>query len=207
MWRIKAKDINVNTVLGLISGSGDVDLSAVDVLTGFAIGFDLGVIAEWKLLSIGLSMRDIGHTRYLYQLSSIDGIMNDPFTGTDYTGLEYITPMTLRIGIGVHPDFGKFSKIIDPKVHIEYVIPMIDSALVTSYEDQSFWVNLHAGAEVKLLSFLSLRAGYSSGYLSAGVGIDLFIAELNAAIFSTETGSHSGSSQQIGASMELAFRF
>ena len=35
----------------------------------------------------------------------------------------------------------------------------------------------------------------------------LFIAELNAAIYSEETGSHSGSNQQMGGSVELAFRF
>ncbi len=206
MWRIKARDIDIDTVFSIIDG-GEVDYTSIDVLTGFAIGFDLGLIAEWKMLSLGLSFRDIGHTRYLYQQSNGEDILSDPFSGTDYTGLDYITPMTMHLGIGVHPDLGTLSKWVDPKVHIEYVVPMIDFDDVASYEEQSFWVNLHAGAEVKLFSFMALRAGYSSGYLSAGIGLDLFIAELNAAIYSLETGSHSGSSQQMGASVELAFRF
>lgn len=209
MWRIKIKDINVNTVLGLMGGGGSdgVDLSTIDALTGFAIGFDLGAIAEWNMLSLGLSVRDIGHTRYQYQLTSLTELQNDLFNGSEYSGLEYITPMTMRIGLGIHPDLGKLSRFIDPKAHVEYVIPLIDAESIVGFEEQSFWVNLHAGAEVKLLSFLSVRAGYSSGYLSAGLGIDLFIAELNAAIYSQETGSHAGSNQQMGGSVELAFRF
>lgn len=206
MWRIKARDIDIDTVFAIMGG-GEVDYSAIDMLTGFAIGFDLGIIAEWKMLSFGLSMRDIGHTRYLYQQSNGEDILFDPFSGADYTGLDYITPMTMHLGVGFHPDLGSLSKIVDPKVHIEYVVPMIDADDVASYEDQSFWANLHAGAEVKLLSFIALRAGYSAGYLSAGIGLDLFIAELNAAIYSLETGSRSGSNQQMGASVELAFRF
>lgn len=206
MWRIKVQDIDVDTMFSIIDG-GDVDYAALDVLTGFAIGFDLGAIAEWKMFSMGLSFRDIGHTRYLYQQSSGEDILLDPFSGTEYTGLDYITPMTMRLGLGVHPDLGRLSKLIDPKVHIEYVVSMIDSDDVADYEDQSFWVNLHAGAEIRLLSFIALRAGLSSGYLSAGIGLDLIFLELNAALYSLEAGSHSGSSQQMGASVELAFRF
>lgn len=209
MWRIKARDINIDAVMSIagIGGTGEVDLASIDILTGFAIGFDAGAILEWKLLSFGLSLRDIGHTRYMYQQTNGVDIQSDPFSGTELADLEYVTPMTMRIGLGIHPDLGNLRKIIDPKVHVEYVIPMIDAANVASYEESSFWVNLHAGAEVKLLSFLSVRAGYSSGYLSAGIGLDLFIAELNAALYSQETGSNSGSNQQMGASVELAFRY
>ncbi len=206
MWRIKARDVNINTILGLVGGD-EVDLSAIEVLTGFAIGFDAGVIAEWEFISLGLSMRDIGHTRYLYSKTDVESLQSDPFSGDDYSGLDYVTPMTMRIGLGIHPDLGAAKKFIDPKIHAEYVIPMVDYDSVAMFEEQSFWANLNVGAEVKLLSFLALRAGYSGGYLSAGVGLDLYIMELNAAIFSKEAGSHAGSSQQMGASVELAFRF
>ncbi len=206
MWRIKARDVNISTIMGLIGGE-EVDFSSIDVLTGFAIGFDAGVIADWEFISLGLSVRDIGHTRYLYSQTDGELIQSDPFSGDDYSGLDYITPMTMRIGLGIHPDLGAAKKFIDPKIHAEYVIPMVDYDSVAMFEEQSFWANLNVGAEIKLLSFLALRAGYSGGYLSAGVGLDLYIMELNAAIFSKETGSHAGSNQQMGASVELAFRF
>jgi len=207
MWRVKARNIDIDTVFGIVGGGDEIDFSSIDVLTGFAIGFDAGAILQGKFLSFGVSFRDIGHTRYLYQQSSGEDIQFDPFSGSEYTGLDYISPMTMRLGLGFHPDLGSLRKFVDAKVHVEYVVPMIDPDDVALYEKQSFWVNLHAGAEVKLLSFLALRAGYSSGYLSAGLGLDLFIAELNAAIYSQETGTHSGSNQQMGASVELAFRF
>lgn len=208
MWRVKARDISINTVLGLLSGDSEgVDLASIDALTGFAIGFDAGAIAELGMFSFGVSFRDIGHTRYLYNQTNLEDLMADPMSGAEYGGLEYITPMTMRIGAAIHPDLGRLSKLIDPKAHVEYVIPMVNPDDIADYEAQSFWVNLHAGAEVRLLSFLSLRGGYSSGYLSAGFGLDLFIAELNAALYSIETGTRSGSNQQMGASVELAFRF
>ncbi|MBB6480632.1 hypothetical protein [Spirochaeta isovalerica] len=210
MWRVKVKDININTVLGFMGGgdgSDEIDLSTIDALTGFAIGFDVGAIAEISMFSFGASLRDIGHTRYLYQSTNLDSLMGDPLHGEEYTGLDYVTPMTLRLGAAIHPDLGRLSRFVDPKAHIEYVIPMIIDDKVADYDAQSFWVNLHAGAEVRLLSFLSLRAGYASGYLSAGLGIDFVIGELNAALYSIETGSHSGSNQQMGAAVEFAFRF
>lgn len=209
MWRVKIKDININTVFALMGEGSEegLDLSGIDVLTGFALGIDMGAIAEVGMFSFGLSLRDIGHTRYLYQQTNLEAASIDPFSGTEYDGLDYITPMTLRLGAAIHPDLGSLNRLIDPKVHIEYNVPIVNSDKIADYETQSFWVNLNAGAEVKLLSFLSLRAGYSSGYLSAGLGLDLVIAELNAALYSQETGTHSGSNQQMGAAVELAFRF
>ena len=207
MWRMKARDITVNSFLSLVLGDGDIDLSSIEALTGFAIGFDLGMIAQWNFLKLGLSLRDIGHTRYLYQLTDVSRLQNSPFKGSTYDGLEYITPMTMRLGLGIHPYFGHISKIIDPKIHLEYVIPLIDTSLVVSYGKQSNLAKLHAGLEVKFVQHIAIRAGFSSGYLSAGVGFDLFIAEINAAIFSKERGSHSGSKQQMGTSLELVFRF
>jgi len=210
MWRVKVKDINFSTVMSLVGLSGDtqnIDFSAINALTGFAIGFDAGAIAEISMFSFGVSLRDIGHTRYLYQATTLEGLMSNPFSGVEYTGLDNVTPMSLRLGAAIHPDLGRLSRFIDPKAHIEYVIPMVLDKNLAGYEAQSFWVNLHAGAEVRLLSFLSLRGGLSSGYLSAGLGIDFVIGELNAALYSVETGTNAGSNQQMGASLEFAFRF
>lgn len=208
MWRVKAEDISINTVLGFMGGeSSDLNLSSIDTLTGFAIGFDAGAIAKIGMFSFGASIRDIGHTRYLYKETNLEDLQYNPLNGNEYEGLDYVTPMTLRLGAALHPDLGRISRIIDPKVHIEYVIPMIIADDVADYEAQSFWSNLHAGAEIKLLSFLSIRGGYSSGYLTAGLGIDMVIAELNAALYSNETGTRSGSNQQMGVAVELAFRF
>lgn len=206
MWRIKAIDIDMDTLLNITSGE-EVDYSSIDVLTGFAIGFDAGLIFDWNMFAFGLSFRDIGNTRYMYQLSNGEDILNDAFNGSDYDGLDYITPMTMRLGLAVHPDLGSFAKIIDPKIHVEYVATLIDYDLVSSFEEESFLTNFNGGIELKLLQFLALRGGLSSGSLSAGFGLDLYIAEINAAVYSQEIRSHSGSSQQMGSSVELAFRF
>ncbi len=210
MWRLKIKDLGFNTVLDQLGGEGfsPEDLLAnSDTLTGWAIGFDAGVLAKWRFLSMGFSLRDIAHTRYQYKTTNlITGSLN-PFTGKNYSGIPYISPMTLNIGIGVQPDFGRLNKFLAFKAHAEFKIPLINADEVADFVEKSFWSILHLGTEVKFFDILSLRGGFSSGYLTAGFGLDLWIVELNAAIYSQEVGRQAGDDQQMGVNMELVFRF
>jgi len=67
---------------------------------------------------------------------------------------------------------------------------------------------LNFGGEVNLLRFLSVRAGYYGGYLSAGVGLDIFLVDINAAIagdFGRDAADQWGFSN-VGGSVEFAFR-
>ncbi|MBN2655867.1 MAG: hypothetical protein JXR86_02300 [Spirochaetales bacterium] len=210
MWRVKVGDIPLDTVFAFL-GIGDepegADFSSVGALSGYAVGFDAGAILEIGMFSIGASLRDIGHTRFTYQLTNLDELTKDLLAGDEYSGVRYITPMSLRLGAAIHPDLGRFSRIFDPKIHLEYVPLNLVDIDVSGSDIQSFPDNVRVGAEIRLLSFLSVRAGYASGYLSAGLGVDFVIGELNAALYSIETVNHPGLDQPMGASVEFAFRF
>ncbi len=210
MWRLKVKDLGFNTALEQLDSGGfslEGLLGSGNALTGWAIGFDAGVLARWRFLSMGLSLRDIAHTRYQYKATNfVSGSLN-PFTGSNYSGIPFISPMTLNIGIGVQPDFGRLNRILAFKAHAEFKIPLINADEVADFVEKSFWSTIHLGTEVKLFDILSLRGGLSSGYLTAGFGLDLWVAELNAAIYSLEVGKQAGDEQQMGVNLELVFRF
>ena len=209
MWRVKVDDIDINSFFSIMGegGLGSI-LNSATMLAGWGIGFDLGVLAKWEILTLGISLRDIAHTRYQYNGVDLTKGEITPFNGISYSGRKYISPMTMRIGLAVHPDFGKkVNKIVRTKAHLEWTIPLVNADEVYGFVAQSFLTNLHLGAEVKLFDIFALRGGLSSGYLTAGIGFDLFVAELNASIYSQEVGRQAGEAQQLGASMELVFRF
>ena len=47
---------------------------------------------------------------------------------------------------------------------------------------------LHMGMELSFARFIALRAGFNKGLLSLGLGLDLSLIELDAAIFSEQPG-------------------
>ncbi len=67
---------------------------------------------------------------------------------------------------------------------------------------------LHFGTEVSY-GPLDLRAGINQGYLTYGVGIDLFFLQVDATFFSSEMGAYAGQSRsdryQVGVTMDLDF--
>lgn len=67
---------------------------------------------------------------------------------------------------------------------------------------------IHMGAEVSL-AFLDVRAGFGQGYHSYGLGINLFVFQLDAALYKVERGVYPGQTPdqraQIGLLMDLEF--
>ena len=66
---------------------------------------------------------------------------------------------------------------------------------------------LHAGAEVRLLSFITLRGGINRGWLSAGAGVRLIFIDLNFAVFTEELGALPGDDPRSGVALQAAIRF
>jgi hypothetical protein len=59
-------------------------------------------------------------------------------------------------------------------------------------EDDDWAKRLHLGAEVKLPTILSLRAGLNQGYWTAGATVDLWIIRFDVASYAEEVGAHAG---------------
>jgi len=197
------------TLIMALASGGDMfsALTSASVMYGVGIGLDAGVIAELGPLLIGVSSRDIGGTRFQYRTDSMSTLMSTlgsqgklP-TGSVVTD-AYSIPMDVSAGIAFHPNLGSFAKVLDPTIQVD-----LQDIVGVIRDGRSFWSMLHAGAELKLLKFFSLRGGLDQGYLTFGGGLKLFFLDLNAAVFTRELGAHLGDIPNAGATVELALRF
>jgi hypothetical protein len=198
----------LSLVTTMVSG-GDLfaALNSSSVLYGVGIGLDAGAIAELGPLLVGISLRDIGGTRFQYVTDSMGTLMSTLGTlGRLPTGSTvtdtYRIPMDMSAGIAFHPNLGSFGKILDPSIQLD-----CQDIVGVIRDGRSPWTLLHAGAELTLLRFFSLRAGLDQGYLTFGGGVKLLILDLNVGVFTRELGAHLGDIPNAGATVELALRF
>jgi len=174
---------------------------------GSTVAMDLGAAVKWRSLMGSVVIRDLGNTTFNYTDTTLNnlGASEDPLGvifGGD-TSVNNVTPSEMKIGFAFDPKI----PLVDPKIHAEYSIPLGDFSDLEGYSvKKTFLANLKAGAEVTVLGLVDVRAGINSGYVSAGVGLDLLIAEINLSLYSLEQGVVVGQSQEMAASMEVAIR-
>ncbi len=187
---------------------GIPDTSALPATYGFGIGFDGGATLEWREMTAALALRDIGHTKYMMYEAPLADVGN--FSSGAASDIQYTTPMSLTVGFGYEPELPRIGWLVDMSFVASYkhdLLIGLDPLSYYGYTQSSFYKSLHMGVETKWIDLIYLRAGLNGGYFTAGTGIDFVIGELNMAVFSTETGRTAGQTSEMGASMELAFRW
>ena len=196
-------DIPLSEVVGAMMGDsdpGDVFLSK-ELISGFGLAADLGVGLELGSFKLGLAVRDIAPAFQAYS-NTVQDLADSGFVTSSGTpaGSFALTPNVV-LGASWHPDLGAFSRILDPRVLLE-----IQDPLAVIRDRASFFNLVHAGVEVEALGFLALRAGVNKGWLSAGVGLDLFFLEVDAAVFTEELGWRPGQNGRSGVALQAAIR-
>jgi hypothetical protein len=68
--------------------------------------------------------------------------------------------------------------------------------------DEQIGKKIHLGGEISL-AFLDVRGGLYQGYSTYGVGIDLWLLEMDATLYSVETGAYPGQSEEKRAQVSL----
>lgn len=135
---------------------------------GQGYGFDLavGTTIDLPLLkpTVALVWQDVGNTAF----TKTEGDDNPPHI-----------PQNLSLGAGVNLDLPGLDVAFGGEVR-HLLEPEIEAGK-----------KLHLGAEVSLPVF-DLRAGYSQGYLSYGVGVNLFILHIDAVSYTEELGAYPG---------------
>ena len=167
-------------------------LSSADALHGAGLGVDLGLLGEAGWLSFGLSVRDLGGTRFVYSTSSLGEVQGAlAAEGRLPVGSavsdSYVIPMDISAGLSFHPDLGSFTWWVDPSIRLDIrdIGGLVDGSAI-------FWSLLHIGAEVRFLNLIALRGGLCQGYLTAGIGVRMAFLDLSIAIFTRELGAHLG---------------
>jgi hypothetical protein len=188
-----------------------VAMGSASAVYGVGVALDVGAIAELGWFTFGLSIRDVGGTVFNYSiddfatLAAVFGSELRLPPGSAVTD-RYVIPMDVSLGVSFHPVFGKFNKILDPTIHVDLtdMINVIGGAISG---DNSAWNMVHLGAELRLLRVLNAWAGLNQGYFTFGAGLDLFVIEINASMFTRELGRYLGDRSSSGATLEVAIRF
>lgn len=135
---------------------------------GFGVAFDAGATISLGPLMAGAMVRDIGLD---FQVSpiTVGELASGKLPRDETWGVDVIMDPILSAGVGFQ--FNLFN-IIAPSIFIE-----TDDTLALFEEgfDELYAVvdKVHAGAEVKLLNFLSVRAGVNRGWISMGAGLNI----------------------------------
>ena len=182
--------------------NNDLDTSTIDFLGGYGFAADAGLVFGIGPVMLGFSARDLGLEFNVGSFTLKDiidsGLSALSFAGTDTATL---TP-TYSAGLGMKLfEDGKF----EPSIYTE-----LDdlTALVSSSDILADAFNsLHAGAQLRMFKFLTVRGGLNKGWYSLGAGIDLALIELDAAVFTEELGTYAGDRGRSGISVQAAIRF
>ncbi|MDA3950171.1 MAG: hypothetical protein PF508_13250 [Spirochaeta sp.] len=205
---------DVETGTGTEESGGLFD--TLTALNGWGVGFDAGVIAEYRPFRLGVQARNLFNTQMDYSNNSINEIIDAagegglPAKPTDsndpsYVSDTYVIPMEIGFGGAWQPDLGAYSAIFDPELHAQVTDPF----KLTDQDRErarSFWTRLHFGTEMTFLQFFDLRFGINQGYFTMGTGLDLAFLEIQFAMYSQEYGRYPGDQQVGGAALEFALR-
>lgn len=187
--------------LGAMTGGDDPEavLMRQQVSSGFGLAMDFGGKLSWKSLSFGLSVRDLVPS-FLTTQGSVQDLVNQLSSGNlsaaSGSASSYFLP-TVNAGVSWSPRV--IPHFIEPTLCLELQDPVSVIA-----DKDSFWNLVHVGGELKLLSFISLRAGLNKGWASAGFGLNLIFMEIDGAAFTEELGSHPGDSGRSGIALTAA---
>jgi hypothetical protein len=195
---------SVADVAALMEGSGED--AEIPLNAGFGLSADLGASLELGRLTLGLSIRDIAPPFPVWS-GTLDELKSSLEEGSLPEAGEGAAQVTLlpAVAAGVSWKTKFLPGLIDPSVYFELQDPV---AVFRNADGIGSVLNLtHMGAEVKLLSILSLRAGLNRGWLSAGAGIDLLFVHADVSAFTEELGALPGDKPRSGVSLSAAIRF
>jgi hypothetical protein len=224
----------------LLSGGAmdqDVIIAAMmnnGIYKGFRIGLDVGALWDLGDFTIGANFKDIiPNTEVYMRYDDIDTLVTDlpNFKGAVADENAYhVPPFKLNLGFQWHPDLGTFNDIIDPRVSIDLMdvlgwirqLPAnasAESALAVAkakanmMSEYDFLQMINVGAQIKFFKFITVAAGFGQGMLTGGLGLNLLIVDVNAAVsarykFDKATGQiiskNIGDFSEVGFSLELA---
>lgn len=186
----------------LVDGSGfGSQTDNLPLSGGMGLAIDSGAILALGPLSVGVMIRDYG-----YEFSMGDttvGKLADTLELPPGGDNSYRLVPHYAVGLGLN---FKTSKAVGLSFSIESDDPVGFAELVQTDFNASL-ESLHSGAQVKFFNVLALRGGYNQGHLSFGLGLDLALIEIDAALFSEPSANLPDSPGRSGLAIQAAIRF
>ena len=202
-YRVRLHNEGQSTIVlaDMLSGSTDIYSDSF-----FGAAMDLGATMQLGTFTMGVSVRDIAPsfpiaTTTVQELGTTLSSGNLPSVSSS-TDSAALTPY-VSAGVSWAPKL--LPRFVQPTLYFEMQDPV---TVIKQWQGIESALNfIHVGAEVKLLNFISLRAGLNRGWLSAGAGVKLLFLDVNAAVFTEELGALPGDQARSGIALQAAIRF
>jgi hypothetical protein len=197
--------VGANSIIGLIDSVDPATslLENTKVAAGWAVPIDAGVNVN---LPMGLRVSGVARNlngmytmqnytemgTWLNDLAEM-GEMESVYTGTstEPTDFTYTVPWSLDLGLGWAPDLGSLGALISPTIAVD-LVDLLGYMELENPTEEDLWTRVNAGAEVRVLNMVDLRAGINQGWKSVGVGVDLLLIHVDAAYYWREYGLNIG---------------
>jgi len=176
-------------LIGMVSSFNPQILLGQEFYLQTGIGADLGLLTGfWDTLFLGISFRDVYSPakRNVYTSFASFQAGEDPARVVDG-----FIPFDMSVGLMWQPIIPlSFNHINEFRLMLDYK-DIWDFAVAPTAAANPI-LHLGLGAEAVMLDILSVRVGMDEGLLNAGMGLDLFFFQINAAMFGSEMGSEPG---------------
>lgn len=200
------KGIAANTVLAMMDDENpDIQRMLIwdtPIMDGFAIPCDLGVTMKLgKSFSLSASATNLNGTYHMKSYTSEGDYcianniipelpMPEDHETKESVAFEIETPWELNFGLALAPQW----KVIRPVISADLVdmAGMVRSISEGEFRSEDLLLHLNAGAEIGILDIVKVRAGINRGYMSVGLGLNIFIAQMDVAYGWREMGAQIG---------------
>lgn len=188
-------------LLTAFAGGGNIEyvINGELVDGGFGLAMDLGAQLQLGSFSLGLAVRDLSPS-FVTSQETVSQLLANLSAGTIpdlSTGKAETMLPAVYLGLAWKPKL--LPGFLEPGLYLE-----VQDPVAVVMDKASVWNLVHAGLDLKLFSFITLQAGFNKGWLSAGAGVNLYLVELNAAVFTEEYGLHPGDSPRSGLSFQAS---
>ena len=192
----------------------------VVLLEGSNLGIDVGATYTLPFLpipgdvTVGMSVYDLLHTGYGYEVSGTAA--DAPLVGGTIPDTEALGPNQVKFQ--ENRARNRFSLARSYRIGASYILdsvgPLGEVAVAADYVgygnpeiDQSFLAQMNLGARANLTQFLAVRGGFSQGYPSAGLGLNLWIVHFDYALHAFEEGRAPGQLQNYIHTAQFSFQW
>ncbi|MDR2150550.1 MAG: hypothetical protein LBO67_07005 [Spirochaetaceae bacterium] len=161
--------------------------------------------------TVGVVWSDVfSYAKEVMNLSSYVGLDEDPTWEPSED--VYTIPTSVQIGVSYSFNLGKLLRIAVMADHNDAVglCKYIDSTI----QEDGAWITMRdplldttVGAEVTLFNIVSVRAGMRDLLPAVGLGLDLFIFKLDAALYGKELGMYPGDFTTMALDIGMNFKW
>lgn len=189
------------------------DYESLAISSTVGVSTDLGAqLRLFNMIDVAFVMED-AFSPYWTTETTVAEAMADPAKLVNFEGSYELQSSNFRAGVGINLFPNGFLGGLISSFRVEADVK--DAALAyrqfilkdVKLADKNPWLNVSAGAEVGVLSFIHARAGIEDAFMSVGAGLNIGPIHADAAIYTKALGLDPTSNKQMNATVTLGIHW